>query len=216
MKGIFRTGCLWILILLMLAGCAAEAPEQQQPTTPPQIQGELNCLEISRFSGAFVEDGSDEKVKDVAAILVSNDTGKFLDLATVTYTVGERTATFKITGLPAGGQVWVLEKDRMVISKGDELVYQDCQTTFNPNAMVTTEALEVSRQGNVLTVRNVTDVELKNVCVYYKNRMEDGTFLGGITYLMNFGDLSAGASVQRSSGHLGDSAQIVKYGYQVA
>lgn len=207
-----RNFCL-VILALVLTGCAPAEPEP----TPPQAtlpSGDLTCLEISRFTGSFVEDGTDEAVTDVAAILVDNDTGRFLDLATVIYTVGNRTATFLVSGLPAGEQAWVLEKDRMTITEGDELVFKDCQTSFNDGAILTTDDLAVARQGNTVTVENRTDKTLTNVCIYYKNKLEDGTFLGGITYLMSFDSLEPGASAQNSARHFDDNSVIVRYGYQ--
>lgn len=217
MKRLIGTGCLCILALLLtLSGCGQISPEETQPATQPLRTGDLVCLEISRFSGEFVEDGSDKAVTDVAAILVANETTQFLDLATVTYTVGDRTATFKITGLPAGEKVWVLEQDRMSITQSDVLVFEDCKETYNANAVLETQDVTVTRQGKTLTAVNNTDKTLKNVCVYYKNRLEDGTFLGGITYLVSFGDLAPGGMAQRSSAHLGANSDIVRYGYQAA
>jgi hypothetical protein len=45
--------------------------------------------------------------------------------------------------------------------------------------------------------------------------MEDGTFLGGITYLVSFGDLAPGGMVQRASAHFGITSDIVRYSYQI-
>lgn len=191
---------------------------QPGETTIPVVQlgGDLLCVEISRFSGKFVEDGSDERVTDVAAILVANNTGKFVDLATVTYRVGGRTATFQITGLPSGERAWVLEKDRMTITETDELVYEDCQITYNSRAITETKDLAVTRQANGLTVENKTGQTMQNVCVYYKNRLEDGAFMGGITYVIDFGDLGAGETAQRVASHFVDRSEIVRYSYQFA
>lgn len=202
-----------ILVFLLMAGCAPAEPAPQPTQTAPS-SGDLTCLEISRFTGKFVEDGGDEAVTDVAAILVSNDTGYFLDHATVTYTVGERTATFQVAGLPAGRRAWVLEQNRMTIGDGDELVFQDCKTSFNPGAVLNTDDLEVTRQGHTVTVKNLTDTTLNNVCIYYKNQMEDGTFLGGIAYLVSFDTLEPGESAQNSAKHFSEDSVIVRYSYQ--
>lgn len=217
--------CLCLAAVLALSGCA-ESQKQQEDTTelstvetePTQAATEpvdnLVCLDISRFTGGYVEDGSYEQVKDVAAILVSNETNRFLELATVTYMVGERTATFRITGLPAGGKVWVLEQNRMTLSDGDELVFLDCESSYNSNAIVATGDLSVSREGNNLTVTNVSGKTLKNVCVYYKNKLASDVFMGGITFMVVFGELEPGATLTRASAHLGDNSQIVRYSYQ--
>lgn len=211
--------CACLAAVLMLSGCAGQGTQKNSNPTGESTEAvppikDLVCLEISRFSGGFVEDGTYEQVRDVAAILVANDTDKYLDLATVTYKVGERTATFRITGLPAGGMVWVLEKDRLVLAPEDQLVLRDCQTVYNANAITSTRDLKVTREGNAYIVKNVSGKTLKNVCIYYKNTLESGVFLGGITFLMNFGDMEPGAEIKRASAHLGDNSNIVRYGYQ--
>lgn len=215
MKMCRRVAGICLAALFFLSGCSTSADQPEDSTIPVvQLGGDLVCVEISRFSGGFVEDGSGSAVTDVAAILVANNTREFLELATVTYKVGNSIATFKITGLPAGEQAWVLEQNKMSIGEGDELVFDDCKSAYHPNPICTTEDLEVVRQGNSLTVRNTTGKTLKNICIYYKNRMNDGTFLGGITYLINCGELAAGASVQKSAAHFGENSQIVRYSYQ--
>lgn len=222
--GLKRKWMACILALaLALCGCG-EAPDSPpstedatQPTTP-KATGNLICVEISRFNGDFVEDGTDERVQDVAAILVANNTGKFLELATVTYQVGDRTATFLVTGLPSGRRAWVLESNRMSITEGDELVLEECKDTYNPNAMETTDALAVSRQGKSLTVTNVSGKTLNNVVVYYKNTVsaEDTTFLGGITYYIVYGKMEPGDTLTQSKDHFGATSEIVRYSYQEA
>lgn len=203
---------------LMLTACTAAgdptAPQNPTEDTKP-LESTLRCVEISRFSGGFVEDGSDRQVSDVAAILVANNTGKFVDLATITYRVGDKTATFKVTGLPTGEQVWVMEQDAMQLKPSDELVFDDCVISYHPDPVTTTRDLAVSRSGHSLTLTNQTDETLVNVCVYYKNRMDDGTFLGGITYQMIFETLEPGQSLTLSRDHFQDNSVIVRFSYQL-
>lgn len=198
--------------LLLFSGCAHQAPAH--PTADPGPAGSLNCLEISRFTGGFVEDGSDAPVRDVAAILVANNTGKFLELATVTYKIGDRTATFKVTGLPQGKRAWVLESNRMTLTEGDELVLEDCRETYHSNPVLSTDALAVSRRGQALTLTNTSGRKLTNVAVYYKNTLEDGTYMGGISYLISFGEMEPGASLTRTADHFNDTSEIVRYSFQ--
>lgn len=208
-----------LALLLTLSGCRMQAPtlsptEPVTEPTQPAPTGNLICVEISRFNGGFVEDGSGKKVQDVAAILVANNTGKFLELATVTYKVGDRTATFKVTGLPSGRRAWVLESSGMSIKEGDELILEDCEETYNPNAIETSDLLSVSRQGKSLTLTNTSDKTLSNVVVYFKNTLEDDTFMGGITYYMVFGDMAPGATFTQTKDHFGNSSEIVRFTYQ--
>lgn len=218
-----RKRLAWLLaVLLLLSGCANKETEQPptDPTSSPTVQppsGNLICVEISRFNGVFVEDGNDEQVQEVAAILVENNTGKFLDLAMVTYEVGDRTATFKITGLPSGRRAWVLESNGMTLTPGEELVFKDCKETYNHNALETTDDLSVERQGKSLTVKNTSDKTLSNVVVYFKNTIsaQDDTFFGGITYMMIFGELKPGESATQAKDHFGETSEIVRFSYQV-
>ena len=187
---------------------------------PPDTTGESNgteelvCLQFSRYSGAFVEDGSDEAVSNVAAMLVANTGSEFLDLATVTYDAGGQTATFVVTGLPPGEKAWVLESNRMILADGIEFRLRDCATTFRPDAVTQTDLLSVTPQGDTLTVENTSDRTLENVCVYYKVYHTDGNYLGGITYMLSFGTLKPGESARKQSVHYGEDARIVRFSYQ--
>ena len=209
---------LCLAAVLLLTGCANAAEggnaTDPQATTSPPVTGNLICVEISRFSGSYVEDGKDQQVRDVAAILVGNNTGKFVDLAIVSYRVGNRTLEFRVTGLPAGRKVWVLESKGQVLKDGDELELLDCQESYNANPITSTDDLTVVRQGKTLQVTNSSGKKLSNVVVYYKNTLEDGTFLGGITYVMNFGEMESGATASRSADHFNETSEIVRFSYQ--
>ena len=217
MKRLFRT-MVCLAAALMLTACNLEggSADPQNPTrdTKP-LDSSLRCVEISRFTGTFVEDGSDRQVSDVAAILVANNTGKFVDLATITYHVGDRIATFKVTGLAYGEQAWVMEQNAMQLKPSDELVFNDCVISYHPDPVLNSQDLAVSRSGNSLTLTNQTGETLVNVCVYYKNRMDDGAFLGGITYQMIFETLEPGQNLTLSRDHFQDNSVIVRFSYQL-
>lgn len=213
-----------LAVLVVLAAVAAvlllmpreePAPDPSPPgTTGPTVPNALESLQFSRYSGQYVEDGTDEEVSNVAAILVNNPTSEFLDLGTVTYKVGGTTATFEITGLPPGGTAWVLEAERLQLEDGWEFEFQDSTYTFRADAIRQTDLLTVQSQDDTLTVTNVSDQTLENVCLYYKVKHSDGNYLGGITYMMEFGTLEPGASAQKRSAHYGPNAEIVRYSYQ--
>ena len=221
-----KTLAVLLALGLMLCGCTKDANPQattasttettaaSNSTLPKPVSGNLICEEISRYTGNFVEDGTGRPVQDVAAIRVANNTGKFLQLAMITYKVGDRKAEFVVTDLPAGGKVWIMESNALTLEDGDELVLDKITDTYNTNAITSTDDIAVTRQGKSLTLTNKTNRTLKNVAVYYKLTQKDGTFFGGITYLISFDNLEAGASATKAADHFGENATIVRFAYE--
>lgn len=201
------------LAALLLTGCSTE----KQQTEEPKVQnfGGLVCLEYSRYTGPFPEDGTGRSVENVAAMLVRNSSDKFLDFATVECRVGSQIGTFQVTGLPPGGTAWVLEETGMTLTENDEFTAFECdEYFFREEAVVTTDKLSVQVSGNTLTVTNESDRTLENVCVYYKTVHQDGFYFGGITYMLEFGNLAPGAQATKQSSHFGENSRIVRYSFQ--
>lgn len=178
-------------------------------------EGEITCDEISLFSGQFVEDGRDELVENVAAILVTNHSDKFLELATLIYDIDGETATFVATGIPAGKSAWVMEKSRMVISGDAKFTYQGSTTSYKENVVASTDKIEITADANMLTAVNNTDEAMENIVVYYKVLHDDGNYFGGITYVVDFGSVGAGESAETLAGHYQEgSTEIVRISWQ--
>ncbi len=209
-----------LTLCFLLVGCDGGGTEGTkdyfgEPVTEYKpTSAELYCLEITSYSGPFVEDGKSEDVENVAAILVENRSQQFLDYATITYYVGGKIATFNVTGLPVGKKAWVLEKDRLQLDGTHSFEFLDCESVFKKDAVTSTTDIDVETEGNTITVKSKTGNTLKNVAVYYKNVNSDGNFLGGITYMLNFGTLSPGQSVQKESAYFGENSQIVRFSFQ--
>lgn len=191
-------------------------PEPTEQTEPVKYASadDLFCRQFSRFSGQFVEDGRDEPVEHVAAMLVTNHSDRYLDLATLTYDVDGHEATFVVTGLPAGRSAWVMEAGRMTIP--DDAVFQlvDCVTAFREDVTVETDAISIYAEANVLTAVNNTRETLEGVFVCYKTLHTDGNFFGGITYRVDFGDLEPGSAADALAGHYSvENSEIVRIGW---
>lgn len=92
------------------SGSGSGKPSEQ---TEEIASGDISCDKFGIFSGQFLEDGRDELVQNVAAVLVTNRTDRFLDFATLTFDIDGQTATFILSGLPAGRSAWVMEATRM-------------------------------------------------------------------------------------------------------
>lgn len=193
--------------------------QRQTGTTEPTARGptssDIYCRRAAILSGQFVEDGSDMPVDGVASILVTNLSDQFLDLATMTYDIDGREATFVVTGLPAGSSAWVMESSAMTANEDSAFDYVDCVASFRENTVAHTDKISLYANGTTLTAVNNTDETLENVFIYYKTLHTDGNFYGGITYSVNFGTLEPGGSAQSIAGHYTeDATRIVRIGWQ--
>lgn len=198
-------------------------PDETEPTStttvPEQIvppEQQLSCELYSIYSGAYVEDGSDEPVENVAALLIRNGSSQYLDLAQLTYDLDGREAIFTVTGLPSGASAWVLEENRLTADADTKFTHKNTLTSFRNDAVNDLEDLELAFNGTMLKATNTSDQPLQNVTVYYKTLHEDGNFLGGITYMTTFGDLEPGQSAEKIAGHFQpDKTQIVRISYSI-
>lgn len=206
-----RIRLLWLVLacVMLLSGCA---PGEKTPEgTQPLLDGELVCVEYSRYTGTV----AGKQVSNVAAMLVMNCSSEFLEYATVYCDVGSRRGTFQIEGLPPGRMCWVLEQELLSLSAGERFAAMRCDDYyFNPNALTDTDALSVKIQGNTMTVTNTSGRSLTNVAVYFKNLHENGVYFGGDAYMLTFDSIAAGATVSGQHSYLGSSSQVVKYSFQ--
>ena len=194
------------------SGSGSGKPSEQ---TEEIASGDISCDKFGIFSGQFVEDGRDELVQNVAAVLVTNRTDRFLDFATLTFDIDGQTATFILSGLPAGRSAWVMEATRMTATSSSVFTYQNCVNSFRDDVTASTDQITISSDGNMLTAVNNTSETLEGVFIYYRTLHTDGNFLGGITYRVDFGTLEPGASVETLAGHFNkDTTEIVRIGWQ--
>lgn len=190
---------------------------QKSETASGEIDAEetIVCGQYSFFSGQYVEDGRDELVENVAAILVTNTSDQFLELCTLQYDIDGTEAIFVVTGLPAGRSAWVMEKHRLTIGKNASFTYQGCATAYKENVAASTDKISLFADGNMMKAKNNTDKTLDGVYVYYKTLHSDGNYFGGITYLVDFGSIEPGESVEKLAGHYVEgSTEIVRIGWK--
>ena len=172
-------------------------------------EGKLSFSSCGRYSGAFVEDGSDRPVENVAAILVTNLTAEYLTYASLQFEINGEAATFVVTGLPAGESAWVLEYNALQIDSGASFVALDSAMQFIPTE--SWDELEVTFRDGILSAKNLTDLTYSDGYVYYKRLHTDGNYLGGITYRSSLGDLAPGDTIEVTAGHAGeDRCRVVR------
>lgn len=193
-------------------------PEQQLPEIPgfsaqegyeAVSQNGLEILAVGSYSGAFFEDGSDDAVEKVAALVVKN-TG------TETVEYGEIDAGashFVFSALPVNAVMLVLESNR-----GTAAELSDAQVTARVAAAEVredyTDSFEIYLGDGVINIRNIAGKSFSDdVSVYYKN-VCNGILLGGITYRARFAGVADGAIAQSIQSHAtADSSAVVYMTY---
>lgn len=206
---------LMALLMLPFYGCARGDADGTQPTSGKTNLsfGGIVCMEYSRYSGICPE--TDKQVTNAAAMLIHNSSPDFLEYATIEATVGKEKGTFRVTGLPPGAMVWVLEQSGLTVAEGETFEASQCEDFYyNTGAVMSTDKLKVDINGNTLTVTNRTDKTLENVALYYKTVGKDGIYLGGRSFLLSFGNLPPGESASKAAGHFGPDSKIVRYSFQ--
>ncbi len=185
------------------ATTTVSTPNQEVNSDSVMLDKGLVITEMSKFSGQYMEDGSNESVTDVMMLVVKNTNVQDLQLARIDVAYSEFTASFQITNLPAGESVVVLEKNRQ---KYVDEKYTDIQAkdvVFFKEAMsLRKDKFEVSGELGGFILKNISDTDVTgDIYVYYKNAASD-LYYGGITYRAKCSDgLKVGESKRIPAGH---------------
>ncbi len=214
---------LLLALLLMLCGCShTQNSESSADTTqsvwasagealsaPLDLGQGLLITDIMAYTGAYMEDGSNEVVSDVLMVILKNNSDKALQCARITLNFGTQQAQFSVTNIPAGEQVVLLEKNRMAYIEGlpDGTALAD--VVFLPELPMYEDLFAVTGQKGILTVKNISDTAVSgDIYVYYKNCSQDLLY-GGITYRVRISGLAAGQSENAAAPHFNPSTCVV-------
>lgn len=175
--------------------CGLKLP-YQVPDTPLTIE------KISQYSGPFVEDGSDEPVANVAAMVVTNNSDTMVHFSELTFQVNDdETAVFRISTLPAGKSVLVLEYERRPFDPADTFVLSDKLYAELKEQSLLENKVKVYAADQELTVENLTEEDLGTVYVRYKAMARENLYMGGITYSCKMENVGAKESVTKETQH---------------
>lgn len=157
---------------------------------------------MAPYDGMFVEDGSNAQGKDIAMIMVHNDSETPLEYTRISVHYGQQELLFDISALPAGEKLVVQEKTAKAFPEG--------QATGATALLVQRADMELSEGkvgiedngDNTLTIHNLTDKTIPTVRVFYKYYLkEEGLFVGGIAFTLRVTRLGAGASMTVHPAH---------------
>ena len=191
-------------------------------TTAPTTSEEVCLFELGNgvkiigmipYTGAFMEDRTDEVVTDVLGIQVKNTGETYIQTMDITLTAGETQAQFSLSTLFPGETVVALEKNRMAYSSAPEFEQAKASAValFEELPGMCEDKLKIQCLNGVINVTNISDKDITgDILIYYKNYVS-GMYYGGITYRIRIaGGLKAGQIHQGMAAHFNpDNSKIV-------
>lgn len=153
----------------------------------------IQCVQA--YSGSYVEDGTNEQVSDIAAILVTNVGNECVEFADITLTSEKGTLKFSLSALEKGASCVVMEDNRTVYEKQTYLTCTS-ETAFLDEMEMSENMVEVEEiKSGALTVKNVSSKTIPCIRIFYKYYdEEEKIYIGGAAYTSQITDLEAGYS----------------------
>lgn len=188
---------------------ASDSTQEAEPAVTLS-DPDLTVEAVGSYSGNFLEDGSDEPTANVAAMLITNNSDRMLQIAQITFQVNDtETASFKVTDLPAGTSTLVLEANKREFKEEDSYTYGETASGYMDQPTLEEDKFELITEKGKITLKNKTDQAYEKVYVYYKYVQIGGAYLGGITYRTPFENVPAGGEVEAVAGHFNPNSSKI-------
>lgn len=201
-----------LIISLQLEYMEADAPNildvQRSEPIPEMLEFPLEVfgtpLVIERtaiYDGPYVEDGTDDEVTGVVAIVLRNNGSEMVLHAEIILEQGSRRLKFYADMIPPGAAILVLEMNRSTYSMS---AYTSCtgNVLMEPKPAISNEIKAVSQGMDRISITNQSTQTIYDVEVLYKGWQEDpGVYLGGISYTAHLGELPAGRTAELNPEH---------------
>ena len=161
-----------------------EAPSELPKPNGIDLGNGLIITKVAGYTGAYVEDGSDEQVSNVLMIEVFNYGVDPIQYAEISLAVGDKTAEFTMTTLPVGEKMIVLEKNRMAFDQSLEPGQAEARNVarFQVPMSLCSDKIQIQELNGALNISNISGQDIQgDIFIYYKN-VSDDMLLGGITY----------------------------------
>ena len=189
---------------------ATEKPTELPMPDDIDLGSGLVITDVGAYTGAFVEDGTDEQVEDVLMIEVYNYGIDPIQYAEIS--LGD--AEFVLTTLPVGETMRMLEKDRMAFDENAEYTQAAAQNVarFQKPMSLCQDKIQIQPLDGAMNIINVSGADITGeVTVYYKNTV-DGVLHGGITYRVRIMEgMKAGEVRQIVANHYSESGSRVMF-----
>lgn len=169
---------------------------------------------IGSYSGAYMEDGSNETVSGILMLTVENRSEKTLRYGEIRLSGKGTTANFSVSTLPPQGSAVLLELNRQkYVSEGEFSYYALENKIFFDGALSLCEdRIQIGCLDGKLNITNISGKDMEgDVVIYYKNYI-DGIYYGGITYRTSVsGGLLSGEIRQVSASHCSAAGSAVMF-----
>ncbi len=232
-----RRIALWIAVIVLALVLAALLllwwglyNTQEQPEEIPTVSTQLlsggmkdisvslgdgiEIINIGAYTGAYVEDGSNDVVSGVMMLIVKNTGADAIEYAQITVPTAAGNAEFSASTLLPGMTMVLLEQNRMAYT-GEELHEQataDTVAVFKQPVSLCEDQLELQALNGIINVTNISNEDITgDIVIYYKNCSED-MYYGGITYRVRIqGGMRAGEIKQLAASHFSDTGSKVVF-----
>ena len=168
---------------------------------------------MAPYSGKYVEDGENATVKDVAMILVHNNGAFPVEFASLTVEFEGVTLLFDISALPAGGKAVVQEKMRRSMPAAAPIACKAQVVQAAEQGFATDQVEVTENEDGSLTVKNLTNVTIPSIRLFYKYYLEkEQIYVGGVAFSSEIKDgLRPGSSITiRPTHYEKGSSRIVR------
>lgn len=179
---------------------------------------DFQIVNIGRYTGGFMEDGSDDSVVNVLAMLIKNTSDKMLEFLEIRFEDEDGNIyTFDISALPAGKKCLVLESSKTVYSDGVSLTFKEIIPVYKDDVDMMSDEIEFSvvypeETGDPtdITLTNIGERDIDSVFLCYKTS-ENGIYIGGVAYRVEYEELQKGASLTESVTHFYEGASSIMF-----
>ena len=178
------------------------------------LGSDISITKIGAYTGAFVEDGSNEVLSGVLMLMIVNEGEEAVEYAELVMPTDTGDAHFSVSTLLPGTTMVLLEQNRMAYT-GNEQVEQiqvSSVAMFNRELSMCEDQLKLQILDGAINVTNISGKDIEgDVVIYYKNYAQD-IYYGGITYRLRIqGGIQANEVKQMTASHFSGSGSRVVF-----
>ena len=173
------------------------------------LAGDIAIIGIGGYSGAYVEDGTDDEVENVLTLTFENRGSGCSQL--MEFVINKK-YRFEFTSLFPGETVRVLEENRAEYTSGMEVDSAEIirKADFSGTPSLLEDRIDISETEGGLKVKNLSGQLLQDGKIYYKYGVS-GAFFGGITYMAAVPELKPEEEIVLAPSHYVGGESTIRF-----